>query len=197
MLYFSMAFAEAKTNSDQLRPPRFMQSRSPRARSWKRRKFSSMMKNVLTPSAASASHIARYMSSPRGRNVTTWPLPPKNDDVVQKLQPIGQPTDGMIVAAGLPAPLLRGSPITRKSKDDFRGGWVTGASGEAPRYSRNQRIPSPLTISSASILDSRPGMAATWPPTTTDERGECVRTSRHISRTLPTLTMMPEMPTTS
>jgi hypothetical protein len=35
-----------------------------------------------------------------------------------------------------------------------------------------------------------PGIAVTWPPTTSVDRGECSRTSRHISRTLPTLTMM-------
>jgi len=37
----------------------------------------------------------------------------------------------------------------------------------------------------------------TWPPTMIVECGESSRTMRHISRTLPTLTMIEEMPTTS
>jgi hypothetical protein len=35
--------------------------------------------------------------------LTNFPLPPKKEDVVQKLQPIGQPTDGMMVAAVEPS----------------------------------------------------------------------------------------------
>ncbi len=46
-------------------------------------------------------------------------------------------------------------------------------------------------------MRSRSGIAATCPPTTIVDVGECWRTSSHISFTLPTLTMMPEMPTTS
>ena len=42
-----------------------------------------------------------------------------------------------------------------------------------------------------------PGIAVTCPPTTMVESGECSRTRRHISRTLPTFTMMLEMPTMS
>ena len=43
----------------------------------------------------------------------------------------------------------------------------------------------------------QPGMAATCPPTTITEFGDNSRTMRHISRTLPTLTMIEEMPTMS
>ena len=46
--------------------------------------------------------MARYTSSPRSRKITIFPLPPKNAEVVQKLHPIGQPTEGMIVAAVCP-----------------------------------------------------------------------------------------------
>ena len=125
------------------------------------------------------------------------PFPPKNDEVVQKLQPIGQPTEGMIVAAGLPAPSPLRMPITRMPNDDRSAGWTIGASGSVPRYSRNHRTPSPFTISSASIMRLSAGMAATWPPTTIVDPGECSRTSRHISRILPMFTMMPERPTMS
>ena len=42
-----------------------------------------------------------------------------------------------------------------------------------------------------------PGIAATCPPTTIVDWGESSRTMRHISRALPTFTMMEEMPTMS
>ena len=41
------------------------------------------------------------------------------------------------------------------------------------------------------------GMAATCPPITIVDFGEIRRTIRHISRTLPTFTMIEEMPTIS
>ena len=72
-----------------------------------------------------------------------------------------------------------------------------GASTGSPRYARNHDTPSPFTTWSASIMCCTPGIAVTWPPTTIVECGECSRTSRHISRTLPTFTMMLEMPTMS
>ena len=50
---------------------------------------------------------------------------------------------------------------------------------------------------SASTIFSIPGMAATCPPITMVDFGEIRRTIRHISRTLPTFTMMEEMPTIS
>ena len=43
---------------------------------------------------------------------------------------------------------------------------------------------------SASIIFSMPGIAATCPPTTIFDCGESSRTMRHISRTLPTFTMI-------
>ena len=51
-----------------------------------------------------------------------FPLPPKNADVVQKLQPRGHPTDGIIVAA-VP-PLFSGQGQSQDARlhagDDFR-----------------------------------------------------------------------------
>ncbi len=72
-----------------------------------------------------------------------------------------------------------------------------GVSTASPRNARNQATPSPLTMWSASIMCWMPGIAVTCPPTTIVDCGECSRTSRHISRTLPTFTMMLEMPTMS
>ncbi len=70
-----------------------------------------MMKNEFTFRRDSASHIALKSSWPFSKKFTTFPLPPKNADVVQKLQPIGQPTDGMMVAAGEPPPFGARRPI--------------------------------------------------------------------------------------
>ncbi len=103
----------------------------------------------------------------------------------------------MIVAAGLPPPFGPRRPITRNPNDDGMTGCWMGASAGSPRNSRNHDTPSPFTMWSASIMCWMPGIAATCPPTTTVECGECSRTRRHISRTLPTFTMMPEMPTMS
>ena len=97
------------------------------------RKFSSIMKNARAPSSRSASHITRKSSAPVSKKLTNFPLPPKNADVVQKLQPIGQPTDGMIVAAGLPPPRGAGNPISRKPNDDGMTGCSIGRSGSSPR----------------------------------------------------------------
>ena len=72
-----------------------------------------------------------------------------------------------------------------------------GAVSSSPKYRRIQEIPSPRTIWSASIVVSIPGTAVTCPPTTMVERGEISRTIRHISRTLPTLTMIEVIPTIS
>ena len=54
-------------------------------------------------------------------------MPPKNADVVQKLHPIGQPTDGMMVAAVLPLSPGSGMPMVRPPKPDTISGWRTGA----------------------------------------------------------------------
>ena len=110
---------------------------------------------------------------------------------------MGQPTDGMMVAAVPPFRFGRRIPMMRVSSPETMAGWRIGACSSSPRYRRIQEIPSPRTMWSASIIASRPGMAATWPPTTIVESGESSRTMRHISRTLPTFTMIEEMPTMS
>src|ERR1035441_4172791 len=70
-------------------------------------------------------------------------LPPKNAEVVQKLQPMGQPTDGMMVAAT--APLVCGSfiPRVRASNPEMISGCRIGALGtwlcrrKTPKWCRN------------------------------------------------------------
>ena len=57
--YFAIAFADENTYIVHALRPRFMHSSSSIARGRSSRKFSSIMKNDCTPSAASASHIAR------------------------------------------------------------------------------------------------------------------------------------------
>ena len=89
------------------------------------------------------------------------------------------------------------TPMHRRSKPERVAGCWIGRVGSSPRYSRIHAMPSPFTMWSASIICSTPGMAATWPPTTIVEPGESSRTMRHISRTLPMLTMIDEMPTMS
>lgn len=76
------------------------------------------MKKARAPRRRSASHMARDTCSPRSRKFTTRPLPPKNAEVVPKVQPIGQPTNGMIVVAGLPPPRGAVGPIRRKPNDE-------------------------------------------------------------------------------
>ena len=90
--------------------------------------------------------MALKISWPFSKKLTTLPLPPKKAEVVQKLQPIGQPTDGMIVAAGLPPPFGPCRPITRKPNDEGMTGCWMGASVGSPRYSRNHDTPSPFTM---------------------------------------------------
>src|SRR5512132_879618 len=104
--------------------------------------------------------------------LTNFPLPPKNSEVVQKLQPIGQPTELMIVAAALPPPRGIGNPISLKPNDDAITGCRIGCPASSPRNSRSHATPSPLTIWSASIIDSTPGIAVTCPPTTIVDLGE-------------------------
>ncbi len=195
-LYFAIALAEENTYIDQALPCCFMRSSSSSARVWSSRKFSSIMKKTARPAGLGVAHRAVDVLA-RLEKLTILPFPPKNDEVVQKLQPIGQPTEGMIVAAGSPPPSRGWQPhqaeAERRRDRRMRDRRSTGS----PRNSRNQRIPSPFTMWSASSIRSTPGMAATCPPTTIVDFGECSRTRRHISRTLPTFTMMPEMPTMS
>src|SRR5207244_2546008 len=98
-VYLLIAFAEANTAMPQLFPACFIRRSSCMARSRCSRKFSSMMKKFCTFREASIRLITSNSSSPVSKKLTNFPLPPKNDDVVQKLHPMGQPTDGMMVAA--------------------------------------------------------------------------------------------------
>ncbi len=124
-------------------------------------------------------------------------MPPKNAEVVQKLQPMGQPTEGMMVAAVVPLDCGSFTPSVRAPNPETISGWAIGAVSSSPRKRRIQEMPSPRTMWSASIIVSMPGTAATCPPTTMVALGASCRAIRHISRTLPTLTMIDEMPTMS
>ncbi len=55
------------------------------------------------------------------------PLPPKNEEVVQKLQPMGQPTEGMMVAAVSRVVSGTRIPSTCMPKPDRISGWVIGS----------------------------------------------------------------------
>ena len=71
--------------------------------------------------------ITSNSSSPVSKKLTNLPLPPKNAEVVQKLHPMGQPTEGMIVAAV--APLRSGTriPMMRVRIPETMAGWRIGA----------------------------------------------------------------------
>ena len=118
-------------------------------------------------------------------------------EVEQKLQPSGQPTDGITVAAVSPGPRPNGTPIVRAPKADTISGCRTGAATSSPRKARNQATPSPATTWSASTTSRRPGRFAMWPPTTIVACGWCRRTISHISFTFPTFGTIALMPTTS
>src|SRR5262245_65647161 len=100
------------------------------------------------------------------------PFPPEDAGGVQKLQPIGHPTDGTIVAERLRRLSAARSPITRKPNDEGISGCLMGAVGSSPRNRRSQAIPSPRTTWSASMRFSISGIDVTCPPTTIVERGE-------------------------
>ena len=107
---------------------------------------------------------------------------------MQKLQPMGQPTDGMIVAAGLPrAARGRHAHACGSRTTEAIGGWRMGASVDPrPGTRGTSACPRRARCGRRRCGRSRPGMAATCPPTTIVDCGECSRTRRHISRTLPT-----------
>ena len=109
-VYLRMALAEAKTDIDHDFCPSFMRSSKRMARSRCSRKFSSMTKKDCTLSSVSICCMTSNSSSPLSKKLTKFPLPPKKADVVQKLQPMGQPTDGMIVAALAPLRRASGRP---------------------------------------------------------------------------------------
>ena len=124
-------------------------------------------------------------------------MPPNIAEVEQKLQPSGQPTDGMTVAAVSSLPVPKGTPIVRASKAETISGWRSGRSVLSPRKRRNQETPSPFTMWSASISSARPSRLAMWPPTTIVACGWCFRISSHMCFTFPTFGGMALMPITS
>ncbi len=66
-------------------------------------------------------------------------------EVEQKLQPNGQPTEGMSVAATSPGRSRTATPMLRVPMPETTAGWRMGRSGSSPRKRRNQATPSPLT----------------------------------------------------
>src|ERR1017187_6222849 len=133
MEYCAMALADENTYSAHGLASRFMNPRSSMARRLCSRKFSSIMKNDFTPNLRSISDMTPYNSSPVSQKFRNLPLPPKSAEVVQKLQPMGQPTDGMMVAAT--APLAPGSfiPMVRASYPEMISGCRMGALSSSPR----------------------------------------------------------------
>ena len=125
--------AEANTDSAQLLFPVFMSSSKRMARSRCSRKFSSITKNEFTFNSSSIRLMTSNNSSPVSKKLTNFPLPPKNAEVVQKLHPMGQPTDGIIVAAV--APLRSGSrmPMMRVRMPETIAGCRMGALSSSPR----------------------------------------------------------------
>jgi hypothetical protein len=125
-----------------------------------------------------------------------FPLPPKNADVVQKLQPMGQPIDAMMVAE---VSRLSGilTPMTRRSKPDESRGMADRGLGVFAQVAAHpfDAVAFDDVVGVQNVLDA--GDGGDVPPTTMVECGESSRTMRHISRALPTLTMMAEMPTMS
>ena len=78
-------------------------------------------------------------------------------EVEQKLQPSGQPTEGMTVAATSPRRSFTLTPRFRVPKPEVIIGWRSGRSSFSPRKRRNQRTPSPRTMWSASIRSAEIG----------------------------------------
>ena len=71
-------------------------------------------------------------------------------EVAQKLQPTGQPTDGISVAATSAGFSLTAIPMLRVPIRVGITGWRMGRFGSSPRNRRNHCTPSPRTIQSAS-----------------------------------------------
>ena len=114
-------------------------------------------------------------------------MPPKNADVVQKLQPIGQPTDGN--DRGRRGALGCGQLQPERARAEARHDLAdVGSARSRPRpgYRRIQAMPSPRTMWSASTMRFDP-RDRRHVPADDDRRpaGEISRTMRHISRTLP------------
>jgi hypothetical protein len=99
MVYLRIALAEAKMESSQLLPAllhEFEQAHGARP----------VQQEILVHHKKGldfelrfdpAHHLKQFIA--RLVKVDNFPLPPKKEEVVQKLHPIGQPTDGIMVAA--------------------------------------------------------------------------------------------------
>ena len=77
--------------------------------------------------------MTAYSSSPVSKKLTNFPLPPKNAEVVQKLQPMGQPTEGIMVAAVPPLRSGRRIPMMRVRIPETIDGWRIGALSSSPK----------------------------------------------------------------
>jgi hypothetical protein len=133
MVYLRIALAEAKTDIVQDLRASFMRSSKRMARSRCSRKFSSITKKDCTLSSVSIFCMTSNSSSPLSKKLTKFPLPPKKADVVQKLQPMGQPTEGMIVAAVAPLRSGKRIPMMRVRMPETMAGCRMGALSSSPR----------------------------------------------------------------
>ena len=198
MVYLRIALAEANTDSAQLLFPCFISSSKRMARSRCSRKFSSIMKNEFTFSSSSMRLMTSNSSSPVSKKLTNFPLPPKNAEVVQKLQPMGQPTEGIMVAAVAPFALRQANAHDARAH--------AGHNRRMPDRARSRLRPD-SAASRRCLRPSRCGRHRSsfrfpeWRPHARRPRSSTAAKARaimrHISRTLPTFTMMPEMPTMS
>jgi hypothetical protein len=91
------------------------------------------------------SRHGRKSSAPVFVEVEDLPLPPKNADVVQKLQPMGHPTEGMMVAAVEPLFPAAAGP-SRPPKPETISRMLDGRVSSSPRKRRIQEMPSPRTM---------------------------------------------------
>ena len=73
-----------------------------------------MTKNERVCIVASSWHMTANNSSADGKKLTKWPLPPNMAEVEQKLQPMGQPTEGIRAAAEERGSKPRSMPSARR-----------------------------------------------------------------------------------
>ena len=88
-------------------------------------------------------HHLVYVLARFEKTLVECPLPPKNAEVAQKLQPIGQPTLGMIVAHVAPICCGSFSPITLWPNPETISGCRTGASRPRPGSAASSARPRP------------------------------------------------------
>ncbi len=124
------------------------------------------------------------------------PLPPKKEDVVQKFHPIGQPTDGITVAEVAPSRSGRRTPRMRVSIPETISG-CRWALRHPPQHIRasSECLRRARWCQHRECVQRPELHCCVRPPRFAN--GDNRRTMRHISETLPTFTMMEEMPTTS